>query len=490
MAIAILAKITGDASYKEICYAHRARLNVVISAKPLVKMAKKMEERFSIPYIEESFSGMEDISRCLRNIATKLGDSDLQEHTENLIAEETAALDQQLAPYINRLQGKRIVILSESLKSWAIISAAKNLKMEAIIISAKKMRKEDRTRIKDLLGEDTIILEHQAPTDILQLINEHQVDILIASDRYQSTTLKAQIPLLDINDGFAAAVESILKEISLKSESLACDPKQITILAGSAFTSGDVQEIKDIVSSFGLQAIIVPDLSRLLEGNFHDSNSTITTNGTTVAQLHSIDSSVFTLALGESMRSAAQILEQSFSTPYEVFGKLTGLEATDKFLQALADISGINVPEKYRRQRRQLQNLMLETHSFFGCKRVSLALEPDLLWSTIYFLQSMGVQIHAAVTTTRSPVLEKLPIPSVTIGDFEDFEQLAVGSDLLIANSHATAVAQRLKIPLYREGIPIFDRLGNSQLTKISYQGTMQLLFDIGNLFLEAEVKK
>ncbi|MBD6614994.1 nitrogenase iron-molybdenum cofactor biosynthesis protein NifN [Komarekiella sp. 'clone 1'] len=291
-----------------------------------------------------------------------------------------------------------------------------------------------------------------------------------------------------LQDGFAAAVESIVKEISPISESLACYPKQITILAGSAFTSGDVQEIKDIVSSFGLQAIIVPDLSVILEANFHDSNSSITANGTTVAQLRSIGSSVFTLALGESMRCCAQILEQSFSIPYEVFGELTGLEATDKFLQALADISGISVPEKYRRQRRQLQNLMLETHSYFGCKRVSLALEPDLLWSTIYFLQSMGVQIHSAVTTTRSPVLEKLPITSVTIGDFEDFEQLAVGSDLLIANSHAVAIAKRLKIPLYRQGIPIFDRLGNSQLTKVSYQGTMQLLFDIGNLFLEAQM--
>ncbi len=199
LGIRVLSKITGDASYKEICYAHRAKLNVIISAKPLVKMAKKMEERFNIPYIEESFCGMEDISRCLLNIAAKLGDSDLQQRTEKLIAEETAALDQQLAPYINRLQGKRVVILSESLKSWAMISAAKNLKMEVSIISAKKIRKEDRARIKNLLGEDAIILEYQSPRDIIQLINEYQADILIASDRYQSTALKAQIPLLDIN---------------------------------------------------------------------------------------------------------------------------------------------------------------------------------------------------------------------------------------------------------------------------------------------------
>lgn len=94
------------------------------------------------------------------------------------------------------------------------------------------------------------------------------------------------------------------------------------------------------------------------------------------------------------------------------------------------------------------------------------------------------------VTTTRSPLLEKLPVANVTIGDFEDFEQQAAGSDLLIANSHSKAIALRLGIPLYRLGIPIVDRLGNGQYTKVGYRGTMQLLFDIGNLFLEEEEEK
>ncbi|MEH2239690.1 nitrogenase iron-molybdenum cofactor biosynthesis protein NifN [Nostoc sp.] len=292
-----------------------------------------------------------------------------------------------------------------------------------------------------------------------------------------------------LQDGFAGTVESIVREIPQKSSKQDACPTQITILASSAFTPGDVQEIKEIVTSFGLVPIVVPDLSGSLDGYIENSSSAITANGTTLAQLRSIGSSVFTLALGESMRAGAQILDKRFNIPYEVFGELTGLTAVDKFLQALADISGVSVPNKYRRQRRQLQHVMLENHFYFGCKRVSLALEPDLLWSTVSFLRSLGVQIHAAVTTTRFPLLEKLPIKSITIGDLEDFEQLGVGSDLLITNSHGVAIAQRLQIPLYRQGIPIFDRLDHGQFTKVGYRGTMQLLFDIGNLFLEQETK-
>lgn len=290
-----------------------------------------------------------------------------------------------------------------------------------------------------------------------------------------------------LQDGFAAAVESIVKQIPQKSSKQAVDAKQITVLAGSAFTPGDVQEITEIITSFGLKPIFVPDLSASLDGHLEDTYSAITACGTSLTELQQIGNSAFTLALGESMRGAAQILETEFGTPYKLFGELTGLEPVDRFLQALIDISGTSVPEKYRRQRRQLQDAMLDTHFYFGCKRVSLALEPDLLWSTVHFLQSMGTQIHAAVTTTRSPVLEKLPVKNVTIGDLEDFEQLASGSNLLISNSHTAAIAKRLKIPLYRQGIPIFDRLGNGQFTKVGYRGTMQLLFDIGNLFLEQE---
>jgi nitrogenase molybdenum-iron protein NifN len=186
--------------------------------------------------------------------------------------------------------------------------------------------------------------------------------------------------------------------------------------------------------------------------------------------------------LGESMRGAAQILGQNFSTPYEVFRELTGLKATDQFLKTLAHRSGNTIPEKYRQQRHQLQNVMVDVHPYFGCKLVSLALEPDLLWSTIHFLQSMGMQIHSCVTTTRSPLLEELPTTSVTIGDLEDLEQLAGGSDLLITNSHGDDLAQRLHIPFYRLGIPIFDRLGHGQFSRVGYRGTIQLLFDIGNL--------
>lgn len=287
-----------------------------------------------------------------------------------------------------------------------------------------------------------------------------------------------------LQDGFAATVESIVKELPRSGETRA---NQVTLLVSSAFAPGDVQEIKEIVEAFGLTAIAVPDLSLSMDGHLDDSYNTVTNGGTTLAELRKIGSSVYTVALGESMRSAAESLQTQFGIPFEVFPSLSNLDAIDSFLEGLADLSGLPVPDKYRRQRAQLQDAMLDTHFFFGRKQVSLAMEPDLLWSTVQFLQSMGAEIQAAVTTTKSPLLEQLPVATVTIGDLEDLEQLAIGCDLLIGNSNVSAIARRLHLPLYRLGFPIFDRLGNGQRCTVGYRGMMQLLFDIGNLFLEQE---
>ncbi|MEY3403161.1 MAG: nitrogen fixation protein NifE [Anabaena sp. CRKS33] len=199
LGIRVLSKITGDARYQEVRYAHRAKLNVMICSRALLNMARKMEERYGIPYIEESFYGINDINRCLRTVAAKLGDADLQERTEKLIADETAALDIALAPYREKLKGKRIVLYTGGVKSWSIISAAKDLGIEVVATSTRKSTEEDKAKIKNLLGNDGIMLEKGNASELLKLIAETNADMLIAGGRNQYTALKARIPFLDIN---------------------------------------------------------------------------------------------------------------------------------------------------------------------------------------------------------------------------------------------------------------------------------------------------
>ena len=259
---------------------------------------------------------------------------------------------------------------------------------------------------------------------------------------------------------------------------------QINILAGSHLTPADIEEIRETVEAFGLDPIILPDLSGSLDGHIPEEFMPTTMGGTTLEDIRRMGASRLTIAVGEHMRPAAQALQDKAGVSFEVLERITGLAACDRFIALLAELSGKPVPNKYRRQRGQLVDAMLDGHFFFGGKKIAIGAEPDLLWAIGNLLAEMGCEISAAVTTTHSPLLESLPAEEVLIGDLEDLERLAQGCDLLITHSHGRQMAERLDIPFLRMGMPLFDRLGAAHRLSVGYRGTRDLVFEIGNLFM------
>lgn len=286
-------------------------------------------------------------------------------------------------------------------------------------------------------------------------------------------------------DGWARAVLAVIKSQALPGQTK--DPKQVNLLPGCHLTPADIEELREMIESFGLRAVVVPDVSGSLDGHMSDAFSPTTMGGATLADVRSLGASVATIAVGEQMHECAAELERIAGVPFTLFERLTGLAANDRFLAHLAQLSGTPVPLKYRRLRSQLQDAMLDGHFFFGGKKVAIGAEPDLLFSLGMWLLEMGCEIKSAVTTTQSAVLEQLPIAEVQIGDLEDLEHGAAGCDLLITHSHGRQAAERLHIPFHRAGLPLFDRLGAGHQLSVGYRGTRGLIFEIGNLFLADE---
>jgi nitrogenase molybdenum-iron protein NifN len=153
----------------------------------------------------------------------------------------------------------------------------------------------------------------------------------------------------------------------------------------------------------------------------------------------------------------------------------------------LSEIAGRPVPNKYRRQRGQLVDAMLDGHFHIGGRKLAIGAEPDLLYDISSMLHGMGAHVEVAISTTHSPALEKVETESVLLGDLEDLERAARerGCDLLITHSHGRQAAQRLHIPFFRMGMPMFDRLGAGHLMSVGYRGTRDLIFAICNLIIE-----
>ncbi len=283
-------------------------------------------------------------------------------------------------------------------------------------------------------------------------------------------------------DGWAKAVLSMIQ--ALVEPATEHSDNQVNVLAGCHLTAGDIEELREIIEAFDLYPIFLPDISGSLDGHIPDDFSPSTLGGTTLAEVRSMGASVMTIAIGEQMRGCALELEMRTGVGYEVFDRLTGLEPNDRLLMTLSRISDRPVPMKYRRQRSKLVDAMLDGHFFFGGKKIAIGAEPDLLWAMANWLAEMGCKLSAVVTTTKSPLLGELPAEEVLIGDLEDLEFLAKGCDLLITHSHGRQAAERLAIPFFRMGIPMFDRLGSAHRLSVGYRGTRGLIFEIGNMFL------
>ncbi|MGI9211419.1 MAG: nitrogenase iron-molybdenum cofactor biosynthesis protein NifN [Methylococcaceae bacterium] len=285
-------------------------------------------------------------------------------------------------------------------------------------------------------------------------------------------------------DGWAKTVTRIIDHLVPDTHTDTRHPERVTLLPGAFVTPGDIDELRDIAACFGLELLALPDLSGSLDGHIPDDFTPTTLGGISLDEIESLGQSAHTIALGEQMREAATRLQEKTGVAFTLFDRLTGLEANDRFIRLCAELSGRPVPVKIRRQRGQLVDAMLDGHFHFGGKKVALGAEPDLLWSLGQWFTEMGAVVTAAVTTTHSPLLERMPTDEVLIGDLEDLEQRAAGCDVLVTHSHGRQAAARLNIPFYRVGIPQFDRLGAAHQTLVGYRGTRNLIFEMANMML------
>ncbi len=284
-----------------------------------------------------------------------------------------------------------------------------------------------------------------------------------------------------LQEGYAAAVEAILASLAGGGERIAT---QVNLIPGAHLTPADVEEVKGIVESFGLEVLTIPDPANALDGHVDDEVSPLSTGGIPAERIRLAGRSAATLYVGDSLARAALWLRDAHGVPAYGFTSLTGLAEVDHLVSVLSALAGRPAPESQRRWRSRLLDAMADSHYQFGRKRVALALEADHLKSMARFLAGMGCELQVAVAATRTRGLDALPCQNLLVGDLEDLEEAARGVDLLVANSNGRQAAARAGVKAHlRTGLPVFDRLGAHQKVWVGYRGTLNLVFEVANLF-------
>jgi nitrogenase molybdenum-cofactor synthesis protein NifE len=225
LGLRVLCTLSGDARFREVQTMHKAEVNMMVCSKAMLNVARKLEKQYGTPWFEGSFYGVSDTSQALRDFARLLGDAGLTARTEALIAREESRILAALVPWKERLNGKRVLLNTGGVKSWSVVSALQDLGMVVVATGTKKSTEEDKARIRELMGEEALMLDDVSPKKLLQVAKDYRCDILIAGGRNLYTALKARLAFLDINQerefGYAGydGMLELVRQLALTMES-------------------------------------------------------------------------------------------------------------------------------------------------------------------------------------------------------------------------------------------------------------------------------
>lgn len=196
--VRVLSTFSGDGRIHAIQTAHRAKLNVLVCAKSLVTFARKMNERYQIPFVSVSFYGKRDTSRAILEIVQSFHDEVLYQKALHVIEREEHALDEALISYKKLFQGKKAIVNTGGNKSWSIASALQDLGIDVVATAINKATPDDIEKIKEYLGDEAILMKTPA-SEQSKIIHDKNVDILLAGGRSLYTALKNKIAFVDVN---------------------------------------------------------------------------------------------------------------------------------------------------------------------------------------------------------------------------------------------------------------------------------------------------
>ena len=200
LGIEVKATFTGDASYLKLLKAPTAALNVVQCAGSMVYLAKRMEEEMGIPYIRVSFFGVNDTSASLRTIAQAVGTAETAARAEAFTREQAAKVEPLLAPYRERLQGKRAAIfVGGGFKAISLIREFNALGMKPVVVGTQTGRAEEYELIASLVDDDTVVLDDANPAELETFMKEKRADILVGGVKERPLAYKLGIAFCDHN---------------------------------------------------------------------------------------------------------------------------------------------------------------------------------------------------------------------------------------------------------------------------------------------------
>jgi len=192
-------------------------------------------------------------------------------------------------------------------------------------------------------------------------------------------------------------------------------------------------------------------------------------------------------------------VKESYAGKHAALPMPMGVAKTDALLMKLAELFDKPVPDSLRAERGRAVDAMTDAQQYMHGKKFAVYGDPDQLLGYVSFLLEMGATPWHVLCSKGSKKLEKELRAILDASPYGKGAQIWMNRDLwhlrsllvtdpvdaLIGDTHGKFAARDAKIPLFRFGFPIFDRVNKHRSPIVGYQGAINLVTEICNKFID-----
>jgi len=344
----------------------------------------------------------------------------------------------------------------------------------------------------DVIAVHTTCLSETIGDDLPQIFDKAKKEGKVPEGK---TVLGANTP--SYVGSHVTGFSNMVKAMAALAERTTKKNGKINILPGWVEPS-DMKEIKRLAAMVGVPVTMYPDTSGVLDGPLTGEYKMFPDAGTSIDDIKASGNASGTLALGEwCSADGARLLDSQCKVPCQILDMPFGLQATDRFIDALRTIAGTSVPEEIMVERGRLVDMISDMHQYFYGKKVAIYGDPDQLIAMTEFLVALDMKPVHIVTGTPGKKFEKR-IKEITASMGCEVNVKAAGDmfllhqwiknepvDLLIGNSYGKYISRDEDLPFVRWGFPILDRQGHQHFPTVGYMGGLRLLEKILGVLLD-----
>ena len=299
--------------------------------------------------------------------------------------------------------------------------------------------------------------------------------------------------------GYDAMLLSILQTLTTDKQVEGRCTGKLNLIAGCDFNTGNYREYTRIMKEFHIPTTILADVSESFDSPC-DGTYRLYPGGTPLEDAADSINGKATVSVGPyATTKTFGWLKDNYSGKHVSMPMPMGIEKTDAFLMKLSELFGKEVPESLKAERGRALDAMTDAQQYIHGKKFAVYGDPDYLLGYVSFLLEMGAKPWHILCSKGTKKLEKEIQALLDASPYGAGCKIYINKDLwhmrslimtdpvhaMIGDTHGKFAARDAKIPLFRFGFPVFDRVNLHRRPLIGYQGTINMLTEICNKFLD-----